>query len=120
MVLVPVKLTGLGNVRALAPVTVIFAPTWIVFALVNDKLVNGALLPTAPLNDTTPAVPARKVKDVAPLTVVEKLILAPPADPPAFVLSKVGVFVKLTGPVMPIVPAEVVMFPFRLMAVEPV
>ncbi len=43
-------------------------------------------------------MPALKVKDVAPLSVLEKLMFAPAAVPPAFVVSNVGVVVIATGP----------------------
>ena len=120
IVLVPVILTGFGKTRGLAPDTVMLLPTWIEAALVNTRFVRGVVPPTAPLKEITPAVPAAKVKDVAPLSVLEKLILAPAAVPPAFVVSNVGVLVIATGPVIVIAPPLVVMFPFTLIAVDPV
>ena len=93
MLLVAVKLTGLGKVKTFAPLTVILLPIWIKAALVKVRLVKGFGLPTAPLNEIFPTVPARKAKANAPLSVLEKLIVAPVAVPPPFVLSKVVVVV---------------------------
>ena len=120
MTLVPVKLTGLGKLNGLAPVTVVLAPTWIRLALVKERLVNALVPPTAPLNDIVPPVPARRVNAVAPLRVLEKLMFAPAAVPPALVVSIVGAPVIATGPVMVTIPPLVVMFPFTLIAVDPV
>ena len=87
-------------------------------ALVKVMLVRGVLPPTAPEKVTVP-VPARRVNEVAPFRVVEKLILAP-AEPPALVVSNVGVFVIATAPVMVTAPFVVVMLPLTLIAVDPV
>ena len=84
------------------------------------KFVKAFVAPTAPLNETVPPVPARSVRAVAPFKVLEKLILAPAAVPPAFVLSMVGDPVMATGPVMVMMPPLVVMLPFTLITVEPV
>lgn len=127
IVLVPVKLTATGNVSVLAPLTVILAPTEMLAALVNERFVKGVLPPTAPAKETTPAVPARKVKARAPLIVladVRKLILAPAAVPPALVVSIVGLAFKVIGPVMLTTPPDVVMPPPdppvpKLIAVDP-
>ena len=89
-------------------------------ALVNARFVKGAVLPTAPVKVTLPAVPARNVTAVAPLRVLEKLIFAPAAVPPAFVLSKVGLPLAVTGPVIVIIPPLVVTLPPTLIAVDPV
>jgi hypothetical protein len=70
-----------------------------------------------PEKDIVPPVPARKVRDVAPSTVAEKLILAPAIE--ELVLLKVGAFARETGPVNPIV-LPVVIFPWTLIAVDPV
>ena len=118
--LVPVKLTGLEKTRGLAPETVILLPTWMRLALVNTRFVKGVELPTAPEKMTFPPVPARNVNDVAPLTVLEKLIFAPAGVPPALVVSIVGVVEITTGPVIVTMPPLVVMFPATLIAVEPV
>ena len=118
--LVPVKLTGNPNVSVFAPETVIFAPTWTVFALVKIRLVKGVVPPTAPENETTPAVPAWRVNAAAPLIVLVKLIFAPAGVPVAFVLSSVIGTVRTTGPVIVMTPPEVVSFPFKLIAVVPV
>ena len=83
-------------------------------------MVNGVLPPTAPLNETVPPVPALKVSIVAPFTALEKLMPAPAAVPPAFVLSKVGVFVIATGPVIVIMLPLVVILPPKLITVDPV
>ena len=121
IVLVPVKETGIApKVSGLAPETVILLPTWIRFALVNVMLVGGAVPPTAPLKITLPPVPALSVSVVAPLIVLVKLIFAPAAVPPAFVLSKSGAPEIVTGPVIVMMPPEVVTFPPILIAVEPV
>lgn len=118
--LVPVKLTGLEKMRELAPDTVILLLIWIVFALVNERFVGGELPPTMPPNDTIPPVPARKINGTAPFNVLEKLMLAPAAVTPPLVLSRVGVLEITTGPVRPIVPPLVVIFPPTLIAVDPV
>ncbi len=93
--------------------------------LVNVMLVGAVVPPTAPPKEITPPVPAVKVKVFAVeklivLVVPEKLILAPAAVPPAFVVSNVRAPVRMTGPVIVIAPPLVVMFPSTLMAVEPV
>jgi hypothetical protein len=75
--------------------------------------------PIAPPKETTPAVPAVIVSVAAPLIVLEKLILAPAAVPPAFVLSSSVAPVMITGPVIEMTPPLVVTFPFKLIAVEP-
>ena len=60
--------------------------------------------PTAPTREITPPVPALRVKFPGPFTAPEKVILAPAAVPPAFVVStealpvKVTVLLKLTIP----------------------
>jgi hypothetical protein len=120
MVLVPVKLTGLGNTRGLAPETVILFPIWMRFALVKTRFVRGAVLPTAPEKMALPPVPARNVNAVAPFKVPKKLILAPAAVPPPFVVSIVGLPETETGPVMVTMPPLVVILFGTLMAVEPV
>ena len=120
IVLVPAKVTGLGKVRAFAPVTVILPPMLIELALVKLKFVRAAVPPTAPVKVTTPPVPALRVTAVAPLRVLEKLILAPAGVPPAFVLSNVGVVVTATGPVIVMTPPAVVTLPPILIAVDPV
>ena len=56
----------------------------------------------------------------AEMSLLEKLIVAPAAVPPALVLSNVGVALIVTGPVIPIVPPAVVIFPPTLIAVVPV
>lgn len=121
MVLVPVKRTGIApKERGLAPETVILFPTWIVAALVKAKFVSGAVPPTAPVNIATPAVPARIVTAVAPFNVLVKLILAPAAVPPKFVLSKIGAPETATGPVIVMIPPAVLTNPPILIAVDPV
>lgn len=120
IVLVPVKETGIAlKLRGLAPETMILAPTWIRFALVNIILVGGTVPPIAPAKETVP-VPACKVRVVAPLIVLVepiKLIFAPP---PVAVL-KIGVPLMVTGPVAEMVPfVVVVILPPILIAVDPV
>ena len=82
------------------------APLCVIVALVTVKVVRAAFPPTASVNVTPPLVPPKRVKEVAPFTVDEKLIFAP-ADAPLVVLS-VGPFVKLTGPVIIMAPPLVV------------
>ncbi len=84
------------------------------------KDVRELLAPTAPVKVTVPAVPALMVNEVKPLIVLEKLIDAPAGEAPPFVLSKVGVFVIATGPVIAMVLALVVILPFTWIAVDPV
>jgi hypothetical protein len=120
IVLEPVKLTGAENVRGLAPVTVILFPTCMDAALVKERLVSGVVPPTIPAKETTPAVPALKVRAVAPFNALEKLIFAPAAVPPPFVVSNVGAALIVTGPVIVMIPPLVVMLPFTLIAVDPV
>ena len=120
MVLVPVKFTALGKVSGFAPVTVILLPTLIEAALVKLKLVSAAVPPTAPVKATTPPVPALTVTAVAPFNVFEKLIFAPAAVTPAFVLSNVGALLTDVGPDIVMGPPFVVTFPATLIAVDPV
>ena len=92
-------------------------------ALVKIRFVKGVVPPTAPENETTPAVPAWSVNAVAPLIVletVEKLIFAPAGVPVAFVVSRVIGVVKTTGPAIVMIPPALVKFPFKLMAVDAV
>jgi hypothetical protein len=120
MVLVPVKSTGLGKVRGLAPEIVMLFPIWIWPALVKIRFVGGAVPPTTPPKETTPPVPARRVRGTAPFNVLEKLMFAPAGVPPPLVLSIVmGVLVIETGPVMVMTPL-VVTFPPTLITVDPV
>jgi hypothetical protein len=115
----PFKLMMVEPVYPTAPVVVTAALCVIVPAVaVND--VKGVEPPTTPEKLTTPAVPPRTVKEVLPLTVLEKLMSLPAAVPPLFVLSKIRGAVIATGPVIPIVPPAVVTSPFKLMMVEPV
>ncbi len=89
------------------------------FALVNERFVNG-VDPTIPLKMTLPEVPARKVSAVAPFNVLENVMVAPAAVTPPFVLSMVGAFATVTGPVKLMAPPLVVILPFTLIAVDPV
>jgi len=123
IVLVPVKLTGLGKVRVLAPVTVILLAIWMMLALVKERLVSALVLPTAAPKTAFPADPALIVSAFAPLIVLvtpEKVIAAPADMDPRSVLSSVRVFARVTGPVMVIVPKDVVIFPFKEIPVDPV
>ena len=113
-----VKITGYRKASGLAPETVMAAPTKMEAALVNVMFVSGTLFPTLPEKATFPDVPACRVSVVAPLSVPEKLIVAPAAAP--LVVLSVGAFVKETGPVIAMVPPLVVMFPSMLMATEPI
>ena len=83
----------------------------------KERFVRAAVPPTAPVKETIPAVPALNVSAVAPLSVLEKLMLAPAGVPPAFVVSKVGAPETVTGPVIVITPPLVVMLPPMLIAV---
>ena len=118
--LAPAKVTGLEKANGFAPVTVILLPIEIEAALVKARFVNAAVPPTAPPNVTTPAVPARKVSAVAPFTVLEKLMFAPAAVPPAFVVSIVGFPLSKTDPDNVTAPPLVVVLPPNAIAVEPV
>ena len=73
-----------------------------------------------PENKIFPAVPAFKASAAAPFRVLKKLIFTPAGDPPKFVVSKVGVPVTKTGPVIVIIPRFVVMLPLIFIAVDPV
>lgn len=72
----------------------------------------------APANVIVPPVPALKVRFCAPVIVaaaLEKLILAPPADPPEFVVSKVTAAPKVTAALVIVIePAAVVILPPKL------
>jgi hypothetical protein len=120
IMLVPVKLTGLGNTRGLAPVTVMLFPIWMRFALVKRISVKGAVLPVAAERVIFPPVPARSVKAVAPFREPEKLMLAPAGVPPASVVSIVGLLEIATGPAIVTMPPQVVILLGTLIAVEPV
>lgn len=82
-------------------------------ALVKERLVREMF----PSNVTVPAVPASNVRLVAPVTVLEKLMLAPNGAAPEPVLSNVGAPVRETAPVIAIAPPLVIMFPSMLMVV---
>ena len=116
----PIRLTGLGKLNGLAPETVILLAIWMRFALVKARFVGGAVFPTVLEKVTTPPVPARNVNAVAPFTVLEKLMFAPAAVPPALVVSIVGLPETVTGPVIVTIPPLVVMLPATLIAVDPV
>lgn len=73
--------------------------------------VKGVVPPTTPDRAIVP-VPAVKLKVVAPLIVLVKLIFAPP---PVTVL-KMGVPLIVTGPVIVTTPLLVVTFPPTLIA----
>ena len=85
--------------------------------LVKPRASKGVLPPTMPEKDISPEVPACSVKAVAPSSVLEKLIVAPPAAPAA-VLNVRGVAVRAVFPASVMVPALVVIFPPTLMAVR--
>ena len=86
----------------------------------NTRFVGGVVPPTIPPKTTFPVVPALKVTAVAPLSVLENVMVAPAGVPPPLVVSKVGAPDATTGPVRPIVPPDVVMLPATLIAVDPV
>jgi len=117
MMLGPVKLTAGEMARALAPDTVILAPIWTRLAFVKIRLVKGVVPPIAPDKAMVPPVPAFKVRVVAPLMVLLKLMFAPAAVPPAFVVSRAGPPANTTGPVNVMTPPAVVMLPLKLIAV---
>lgn len=116
----PVSWTGKGKLKELAPVTTMLFPSLMRFALVKERFVSAFTSPMAPLKTALPPDPARNVKAVAPLTVEEKVMLAPMAMVPPLVESKVGLPERLTGPVNVIVFPDVVMLPPTLTAVVPV
>ena len=91
-----------------------------IVAPVADKLVSAVTPPIAPVKVMVPAVPAFTVTAAAPFKVLEKLMFAPAGVPPAFVLSKVGVPLTTTGPVIVMTAPLVVIFPPTLIAVDPV
>ena len=117
IVLPPVKLTGFANTSALAPDTVMLFAIWIRAAFVNTRFVGGVVPPTTPEKVIFPPVPAFIVRAVAPLTVLLKLMFAPAAVPPAFVVSRVGLPAKTVGPAKVMTPPAVVMLPLTLIAV---
>src|SRR5579871_6293378 len=86
-------------------------------AAVTVSDVNAVVAPTAPDNVATPPVPPFKLKVCPPLIVLEKPILAPPALPPAFVVSAVTAAVKDTGPVNVIALPEEVRLPPKVINV---
>lgn len=116
MVLLPIKLTGFEKVRGFAPVTVILFAILIWLALVNVRLVKGATSPTEPEKVIRPLEPAIRAKEVAPLRVDEKTMLAPVGEAEPFVLSKIKEFVRATGPEKLIIPPLVVILPCTLIA----
>ena len=122
----PVSVVGKAFVIVNEVAVILFAMLTLLVPAVEEtnKAPSGVVPPTTPPNVIAPAVPEFRVNpcepDTVPFTVLEKLMFAPAAMPPPFVLSNVGVTVKTTGPVIPIAPPAVVTFPLRLIAVEPV
>ena len=118
--LVPVIRTGKEKTSGFTPETVILLATWIwLTAVLKTRFVKGIIPPTAPLKITFPTDPDLKVRDAAPLSVLEKLMLAPVAADPPFVVSNNGKPLTTTGPVIVIVAPFVVMSPLTLIAADP-
>jgi len=98
---------------------------WLIVAPLTVRLKRVVVFPMAPEKVATPEVPACTVSAVVaatvPSSVLEKLMFAPAAVPPALVESIVRVAPATTaGPVIAIAPPLVVRLPFTLVAVEPV
>lgn len=83
------------------------------------KDVNEVVAPAAP-KEIVPPVPPVNVNALAPLIVLEKVMLAPAAYAPAFVVSKTEAPVNVTGPVQPMFAPFVVMLPPISITVVPV
>jgi hypothetical protein len=116
----PVRVTACPKSNGLAPETVMLLPTWMPFELVKVMLVGAAVPPTAAPKLITPPVPARRANVVAPFTVdvnPEKLMLAPAAVTPPFVVSMLGAELIVVGPVKVTAPPEVVILLPKLIAV---
>ena len=79
-------------------------------ALLTVRLLSGVVPPTAAGNVTTPPVPAVKTRACDPSIVLEKEMFAPAGN--EFVVLAVTLFVKETGPVIPITLPLVVKLPF--------
>ena len=103
-----------------APVTLRAASKFsaALFVIVNEE--GTADPPTTPVKVIAPAVPPFTVSGTAPSTVLLNEIFAPADVPPVFVASNSDVAVKVTGPVIVMIPPLVVTFPPILIAVVPV
>lgn len=84
------------------------------------KLLKGIVPPTAPVSVTVPPVPPFKETGCAPSTVLEKERFAPAAAAPPLVVSTLKEAPTDTGPVIVTIPPLVVIFPTKLMTVDPV
>ena len=89
----------------------------VIVAPVAVSEVSGVVPPTAPVSVTVPLLPPVRERVCAPLIVVEKLMFAPAAVPPLFVVSTATAVVRATGPVKVVTPPLVVKLPFKLIAV---
>lgn len=105
---------------------VILAPRLTLLVPAADEMRTAprrAVPPSAPERVAAPPVPPFSVRACAPaevpLTVLEKEMLAPDALAPPFVVSATRLEAKVTGPVIPMAPPPVVIFPFMLMPVVP-
>ncbi len=90
-------------------------------ALVMVTTPSVTVFPTAPVKCRLPAVPAVRVRSWAcgtvPLSVLPKVMFAPPAAPPALVVSMVTLgAASVVVPVTATVPAAVVRLPFSVVA----
>ena len=103
----------------MAPV-VLAVELCVIVAPVAVREVNGVVPPIAPVIVTVLPVPPFKFNVCAPLIVVLNEIELPAGVPPPFVVSIVMAVLRFTGPVRPMVPPDVVKFPARLIAVDPV
>lgn len=120
IVLPPISLTGRAKIKGFDPAIVIELPIWTSLAEVKIRLAKGILPPTAPEKITLPALPAMKVRELAPFKVLGKLILAPVDAAPPFVVSKVALLVTVIGPFNPIADPFVVIELPILMLFDPV
>lgn len=82
--------------------------------------VNGDVPPTTFWKAIVPPVPARTVNAWAPFRVLENVMLAPAAVPPAFVVSMETSAPRVVGPPKVTTPPLVVILLFTLTAVVPV
>jgi hypothetical protein len=125
IVVVPANTSVVGTTSEIVnEFAVILPPTETALVPAADEINRSpsrVVPPTTPVNMIVPAEPEFKVSPCDPavvaLSVVEKVIPAPPALPPLLVVSKVPVPVKEAIPVIPMVAPLVMMFPPMLMAV---
>ena len=115
-------------VNAITPPVVMLPPTLIAvrleLELVAEKLASAVPVPIVDSRVIVPVEPDFNVSAcppaVDPLIDAPKIILAPAGVPLLFVLSTVGLFVRITLPTSVMAPPLVVRFPLRLIADVPV